>query len=178
MNAWELPVLYWIREHLTCPFLDEVLPFLSALSAHGEIWIGLALVLLCFKKTRMAGVTIGVTLLAGYLIGNVALKNLIGRVRPYDVAPEIPLLVERLKDFAFPSGHTLASVGAATALTLYYRKWGVVALTLAAIIGFSRLYLFVHYPTDVLAGAALGVALAFGSYYLVNRVWRNRPAWK
>lgn len=171
MNAFELPILYWIREHLTCPFLDWLMPPLSALSAHGEIWILLALILLCFKKTRRAGLTMGVTLLLGYLIGNLALKNLVGRVRPYELAPEIPLLVERLRDFAFPSGHTLASVGAATALTLRYRRWGIPALVLAGAIGFSRLYLFVHYPTDVLASILLGVALAFLSRYLVDRVW-------
>lgn len=173
MNAWELNILYWIREHLTCPFLDWLMPPLSALSAHGEIWILLAAVLICFKKTRRAGVTMGVTLLLGFLIGNVALKNLIGRIRPYELAPDVPLLVDRLRDFAFPSGHTLASVGAATALTLYHRRWGAAALVLAAAIGFSRLYLFVHYPSDVLAGALLGVALAFAAYYTVNRVWRT-----
>lgn len=173
MNALELPVLYWIREHLTCPFLDWLMPPLSALSAHGEIWILLAVVLICIPKTRRVGLTMGVTLLLCLLIGNLTLKPLIARVRPYDVATDVTLLVERLHDFAFPSGHTLASVGAATALTLYHRRWGAVALTLAATIGFSRLYLFVHYPTDVAAGALLGVALAFAAYYMVNRVWRT-----
>ena len=172
MNLWELPVLYWIREHLTCPFLDWLMPLVSALSAHGELWILLAVVLLCIPKTRRVGVTMGLTLLLGFLIGNVGLKNLIGRVRPYDVATDVSLLVERLHDFAFPSGHTLASFGAATALTLYHRRWGAAALLLAAAIGFSRLYLFVHYPTDVLAGALLGIVLAVAAYFLVNRVWR------
>ena len=172
MNGWELPILYWIREHLTCPFLDGTMPFISALSAHGEIWILLAAVLLCVPKTRRAGATIGLTLLLGFLIGNVGLKNLIGRIRPYDIATDVTLLVERLHDFAFPSGHTLASFGAATALTLYHRRWGAVALVLAAMIGFSRLYLFVHYPTDVLAGALLGIGLAVAAYGLVCRVWR------
>ena len=172
MNLFEINILYWIREHLTCPFLDWLMPPLSALSAHGEIWILLAVVLICSPKTRRAGLTVGVALLMGYLIGNMGLKNIIGRVRPYDVV-DVPLLVERLHDFAFPSGHTLASVGAATALTLHYRRWGIAALVLAATIGFSRLYLFVHYPTDVVAGALLGVALAFWAYYTVNWVWRT-----
>lgn len=172
MNAWELPVLYWIREHMTCPFLDWLMPAMSALSAHGEIWILLAAVLLCIPKTRRAGLTMGLTLLLGFLIGNVGLKNIVARVRPYDVATEVTLLVERLHDFAFPSGHTLASFGAATALTLFHRRWGAAALVLAGAIGFSRLYLFVHYPTDVAAGALLGMGLAFAAYYLVCRVRR------
>lgn len=176
MNALELPILYWIREHLTCPFLDWLMPPLSALSAHGEIWILLAVVLLCIPKTRRVGLTMGVTLLLGYLIGNLGLKNLIGRIRPYDVATDVPLLVDKLHDFAFPSGHTLASVGAATALTLYHRRWGAAALTLAAAIGFSRLYLFVHYPTDVAAGALLGVALAFAARWMVNKLYDKKNA--
>lgn len=174
MNMWELPVLYWIREHLTCPFFDWLMPVVSALSAHGEIWILLAAVLVCIPKTRRVGLTMGVTLLLGFLIGNIGLKNIIARVRPYDVATDVTLLVERLHDFAFPSGHTLASFGAATALTLYHRRWGGAALVLAAAIGFSRLYLFVHYPTDVAAGALLGVALAFVSCWLVNCLYNKK----
>ena len=174
MNTWELPVLYWIREHLTCPFFDWLMPAVSALSAHGEIWILLAAVLVCVPKTRRVGLTMGVTLLLGFLIGNVGLKNIIARVRPYDVATDVTLLVERLHDFAFPSGHTLASFGAATALTLTHRRWGAAALVLAAAIGFSRLYLFVHYPTDVVAGALLGVALAFAARWLVNCLYNKK----
>lgn len=171
MNLFEIDILYWIREHLTCPFLDGILPPISALSAHGEIWILLALVLMAIPKTRRVGVTVGVTLILCLCIGNLTLKPLIARVRPYDVV-DVPLLVEKLSDFSFPSGHTLASVGAATALTLYHRRWGAAALALAAIIAFSRLYLFVHYPTDVVAGALLGVALAFLARFIVCRVWR------
>ena len=171
MNGFEINILYWIREHLTCPFLDGILPPISALSAHGEIWIVLALVLIAIPKTRRAGVTMAVTLILCLCIGNLTLKPLIARVRPYDVV-DVPLLVEKLSDFSFPSGHTLASVGAATALTLYHRRWGAAALVLASAIAFSRLYLFVHYPTDVVAGALLGVALAFLAHYIVCRVWR------
>ena len=171
MNLFEIDILYWIREHLTCPFLDGILPPISALSAHGEIWIVLSLVLMAIPKTRRVGVTMGLTLILCLCIGNLTLKPLIARIRPYDVV-DVPLLVEKLSDFSFPSGHTLASVGAATALTLYYRRWGAAALTLAGVIAFSRLYLFVHYPTDVVVGVLLGVALAFLARYVVCRVWR------
>ena len=175
MNLFEINILYWIREYLTCPFLDWILPPISALSAHGEIWILLAVVLICIPKTRRAGITMGVTLILCLCIGNLTLKPLIARIRPYDVV-DVHLLVEKLHDFAFPSGHTLASVGAATALTLYHRRWGAAALTLAGIIAFSRLYLFVHYPTDVAAGALLGVALAFAARWLVNKIYAKKNA--
>ena len=176
MNVFELNVLYWIQEVFACPFLDWLMPPLSALSAHGEIWILLALVLVCVPKTRRVGITMGFTLLLCFLIGNMTLKPLIARVRPYDVVSDVNLLVERLHDFSFPSGHTLASVGAATALTLYHRRWGAAALVLAAAIGFSRLYLFVHYPTDVVAGALLGVVLAFAARWLVTKIYAKKNA--
>ena len=160
MNAFELPVLYWIREHLTCPFLDWLMPPLSALSAHGEIWILLAVVLICIPKPRRVGLTMGVTLLLCLLIGNLTLKPLIARVRPYDVATDVPLLVERLHDFAFPSGHTCSSFIGAITLTWANKKFAYFAFPLAALIAFSRMYHYVHFPTDILGGIALACLVA------------------
>lgn len=170
MNQAELNVLWWIREHLTNPFLDIVMPYISSLAHAGEVWILLALILLCFKKTRKAGVAMGIAMACGYLIGNMGLKNLFARTRPYDVT-EVKLLVAKLHDFSFPSGHTLVSFEAATALWYYHRKWGVAALALATLIAYSRLYLFVHYPTDVLAGALLGIGIGLGACCVINRLW-------
>ena len=172
LNARELPILFWIREHLTNPFLDAVMPYISSLARTGEVWILLALILVCFKKTRKAGVAMGLAMACGYLIGNMGMKNLFARTRPYDVA-EVELLVAKLHDFSFPSGHTLVSFEAATALTVYHRRWGVAALVLAALIAYSRLYLFVHYPTDVVAGALLGVGIALAACYVTDRLWNR-----
>ena len=177
MNQAELNVLWWIREHLTSPFLDSVMPYISSLARHGEFWILVALILLCFKKTRKAGAAMGIAMACGYLIGNLGMKNLFARIRPYDVT-EVKLLVAKLHDFSFPSGHTLVSFEAATALTYYHRKWGVAAFVLAALIAYSRLYLFVHYPTDVLAGAVLGVGIGLGACWLTNRLWTRRIFYK
>ena len=175
MNQLELPILFWIREHLTNPFWDTVMPYISSLARHGEFWILLALILLCFKKTRKAGVAMAIAMVCGYLIGNIGMKNLFARTRPYNVA-DVELLVAKLKDFSFPSGHTLVSFEAATALTVYHRKWGIAALVLAATIAYSRLYLFVHYPTDVLVGMVLGIAIALVACWLTNRLWKTRQA--
>ncbi len=177
MNQAELNILWWIRDHLTGPFLDTVMPYITSLADHGEIWIVLALVLVCFKKTRKAGVAMGIAMACGYLVGNLGLKNLFARTRPYDVT-EVNLLVEKLHDFSFPSGHTLVSFEAATALWFYHRRWGVAALVLAALIAYSRLYLFVHYPTDVLAGALLGVGIGLAACWLTNRLWTRRISHK
>ena len=173
MNEVELNILWWIREHLTHPFLDTVMPYISSLARHGEFWILVALILVCFKKTRKAGVAMGIAMACGYLIGNMGMKNLFARTRPYDVV-EVNLLVAKLHDFSFPSGHTLVSFEAATALWFYHRKWGIAALVLAALIALSRLYLFVHYPTDVLVGAVLGIGIGLGACYVTNRLWRSK----
>ena len=173
MNEAELNILWWIREHLTNPFLDTVMPYISSLARHGEFWILVALVLVCFKKTRKAGVAMGIAMACGYLIGNMGMKNLFARTRPYDVV-EVDLLVAKLHDFSFPSGHTLVSFEAATALWFYHRKWGVAAFVLAALIGLSRLYLFVHYPTDVLVGAVLGIGIGLAACVLTDRLWRGK----
>lgn len=174
MNAFELPILWWIREHLTNPFLDTVMPYISSLARNGEVWILLALVLVCFRKTRKAGVAMGLAMACGYLVGNLGLKNLFARTRPYDVT-EVELLVAKLHDFSFPSGHTLVSFNAAIALHHYHRKWGVAALVLATVIALSRLYLFVHYPTDVVAGFLLALGIALASCRLTDWLWsRNK----
>lgn len=177
MNEAELNILWWIREHLTHPFLDTVMPYISSLARHGEFWILVALILVCFKKTRKAGVAMGIAMACGYLIGNMGMKNLFARTRPYDVT-EVKLLVAKLHDFSFPSGHTLVSFEAATALWFYHRKWGVAAFVLAALIGLSRLYLFVHYPTDVLVGAVLGIGIGLAACFATNRLFGNNKACK
>ena len=175
LNEFELPILWWIREHLPNPFLDTVMPYITSLARHGEFWILLALILLCFKKTRKAGVAMGIAMALGFLIGNIGLKNIIARTRPYDMV-EVEVLVKHLSDFSFPSGHTLVSFNAAIALHHYHRRWGVAALVLATVIALSRLYLFVHYPTDVLAGLLLAVGIAFVSCRLVDGLWSRRKA--
>ena len=175
LNEAELPILWWIRDNLTNPFLDTVMPYITSLARHGEFWILLALILLCFKKTRKAGIAMGIAMALGFLVGNIGLKNIIARTRPYDMV-EVEVLVKHLSDFSFPSGHTLVSFNAAIALHHYHRKWGVAALALATVIALSRLYLFVHYPTDVVAGFLLALVLAFASCRLVDWLWTRKKA--
>ncbi len=171
MNAFELKILDFIQEHLRCDFLDKVLPVITKLGDAGIFWIIVAIVLLFFKKSRKTGIMVGVALLCGLVIGNLTLKPLVARIRPYDMpGVEMELLIERLSDKSFPSGHTLASFEAATVLLINDKRFGIPAIVLASIIAFSRLYLYVHYPTDVLGGIVLGVLIAFASYSIVNKV--------
>lgn len=174
INTWELGILQWIQEHLQCGFLDWFMPVVTRFADSGIGWILLAAVLLCIPRTRRTGTAMGLALLMGLLIGNVILKNAVARIRPYELDPTVVLLVDRLRDFSFPSGHTLASFEAATVLAVYHRKAGIAALIFAGIIGLSRLYLFVHFPTDVLTGAMLGTAIGLCSCYLVSKLWLKK----
>ena len=120
--------------------------------------------MLSTKKYRSQGVILLAGLAAGVLVGNVCLKNLIARPRPCWLDDSVKLLIPVPTDYSFPYGHTLSSVIGATVLTKTNRRFGWAAIPLAAIIVFSRLYLFVHYPSNILAGAVLGVAIGLAVY--------------
>lgn len=171
---FDLPVLDWIAENLHNPVLDRLMPPITYLANSGIFWIISAVVLLAFSKMRKAGFAMGTALLLGFVVCNMTLKPLVARMRPWDYqllcfGKEISLLVAAPTDFSFPSGHTLASFESALALTAYHRKWGVGALVLAGLIAFSRLYLYVHYPTDVLFSLVLSVPIALAAVWLVEK---------
>lgn len=167
----ELVILDWIQDNFRCALLDAVMPAASWICNHGEVWVLLALCLLLTKKYRRVGWNVAVALLLDLICCNLILKPLIGRVRPFMVNP-VPLLVPPPLDASFPSGHTAASFAAAAALWARpgSRRMGLPALALACLIAFSRLYLYVHWPSDVLAGAVLGSLLGWGSARLTARL--------
>lgn len=152
----EFAVLNWIQAVFRCAVLDAVMPVFTALANHGEIWIILALVLLVRKKTRATGLALGCGLALDGIVCNLLLKPLVGRVRPFAINTAVQLLIEAPLDASFPSGHTAVSFAAAGALYgagSPHWRWAAV---IAALMGFSRLYLYVHWPSDVLAGAVIG----------------------
>ena len=157
-------ILYWIHDNLSCGVLDMLMPKLTLLGGGGAIWLLAVAIMLCAKKYRRQGVILLAGLAAGVLVGNVCLKNLIARPRPCWLDDSVKLLIPIPTDYSFPSGHTLSSVIGATVLTKTNRRFGWAAIPLAAIIAFSRLYLFVHYPSDILAGAVLGAAIGLVVY--------------
>lgn len=171
MKEFELKILDFIQEKLTCPFLDAVMPIITSLANGGILWIISALVLICLKKTRKTGFSVGLALILGFIIGNLILKNAVARIRPYDMNSQIEILVNKLSDYSFPSGHTLASFEAASVLLIRNRRLGIPAIVLATLIAFSRLYLYVHYPTDVLAGAVLGIIIAVFASRLTGKLY-------
>ena len=160
----ELSILDWIQT-LHTPFLDKIMVFITRLGDAGIIWIMLSIVLLLIPKTRKSGAVMVVALVVDVLLCYIVLKNLVARTRPYDVNTGVHLLVAKLHDYSFPSGHTAASFASVTALYLAGEKklWKF-ALVLACLIAISRLYLYVHYPTDVLGGILFGVISGYLGY--------------
>ena len=162
----EIHILNMIQ-NLRTPIGDVVVPLITRLGDAGIIWIILTVLLLIIPKTRKTGVIMLAALLADVLLCNVVIKNLVARTRPFDVNTAVQLLVAKPRDYSFPSGHTAASFASVTALYLAGEKklWKI-ALVLAVLIAFSRLYLYVHYPTDVLGGIITGAIAGYIGYKL------------
>ncbi len=187
-TSFDLPILDWIQHNLHSGFMDWFMPFITMFGEAGIFWIACAALLLIIPKTRKTGLAMGIALLMGLIICNGILKNVCARPRPYDYQLDTlkntwadflingKLLVEGLSDYSFPSGHTIASFEAAGVLMIRNKKLGIPALILACLIAFSRLYLYVHYPTDVIVSVILGTAFAFISNWLVNKFWGKLPA--
>lgn len=152
-------ILHWIQNMLVCPALNFLMPKITLLGNGGMIWLLASGVLICTKKYRRQGILLLCGLAAGVLVGNVFLKNFVARPRPCWLDSSVRLLIANPTDYSFPSGHTLSSVIGATILTKTDRRFGYAAIPLAALIAFSRLYLYVHFPSDVLAAAVLGVLI-------------------
>ncbi len=173
MTEFELKILDFIQEKIACPLLDTIVPIITKLGDGGIFWIALAVIFLIFKKTRKTGFSMGLALISGLIIGNLILKNAVGRIRPYDLNPDFNLLIKSLSDFSFPSGHTLASFESATVLMIRDKRFGIPALVLAILVAFSRLYLYVHYPTDVLAGMVLGITFGILACFSVDKIYKG-----
>ena len=155
---------------LRCPVLDALAVFFDQAGARGEIWIAFTAVLLAFRRTRRAGLAMALALGLYMLAGHSALKPLFARPRPCDLRPEMLTLVARPHGWSFPSGHTASAFAAAFALWRQDRKLGSPALILAVFIAFTRLYLYVHFPTDILGGVVLGLALGALASLLADKI--------
>lgn len=155
-------------------FLDIIMPLISKIGNDGIIWISIALIFIFTKKYRIDGIGILTALLMGLLIGNIILKPLIARIRPCDINTAVELLITRPKDYSFPSGHTLSSFAAATVIFFGDKRMGIAALILAASIAFSRLYLYVHYPSDILSGLIIGITLGIAARMIIFQIMRNK----
>lgn len=155
---------------LRCDFLDTIVPVITSLGNKGYIWIAIGLMMCVSRKYRKYGIILLAVLTAGLLVGNVCLKHLIMRPRPCWINDSVDMLIRIPRDYSFPSGHTLSSSGAATVITGADRRFGCVAIPLAVLIAFTRLYLYVHFPTDILAGALIGFGLGMAGLIIGRKV--------
>ena len=180
--SFDLPILDWIQANLQSAFMDKFMPFITLFGDGGIFWIALSILLMVFPKTRKTGLGMLIAMILGLLVCNVTLKPLVARIRPYDLQEQlgvtIALLGERMHDFSFPSGHTIASFEAAVVLLMNNKKMGIPAMILAVLIAFSRLYLYVHYPTDVFVSIILGTLFAFLGNWLAGIIAPRLPGGK
>lgn len=170
-SIFEANILLWIQENLRAPGLNEVMRLITTLGNDGIFWIVITVLMLVFKKTRKAGIQCAISMLLAMLVVNVTIKPLAARIRPYDLVEGINILVARPHDFSFPSGHASNSLSCAwVMLRTLPKKFGVPAFVLAALIALSRLYVGVHFPSDVLVGAAIGIALAELAMWIFRKI--------
>lgn len=168
----ELSILHGIQA-LHNPVLDQIMVtvFNTLVGLLGQLWIVVGLVLLVIPKTRKCGVAVLVSYFVSFLIGNEWLKDWIARPRPCAVDDTVQLIVKKPSSFSCPSVHTYLAFSSAMAIFHYYKKPGIGVFVFAALVGFSRMYFFVHYPTDVLFGAVLGIVTAFVVCLLLDKIY-------
>ena len=180
--SFDLPILEWIQANLQSGFMDTIMPIITMLGDGGIFWIVCSELFMLFPKTRRMGIAMAIAMAMGLVICNMILKPVVGRMRPYDFQIDVlhktwndilvggKLLVETPHDYSFPSGHTIACFEASVAIMLSNKKLGIPALILAILVAFSRMYLYVHYPTDVIASIFLGSLFAVIGHIVAQRI--------
>ncbi|MCI1751069.1 MAG: phosphatase PAP2 family protein [Megasphaera cerevisiae] len=174
-NPWDPAILFWIQHVFVHPTWTPIMIAISNLVWRGGIWVLLGLGLCIHKTYRNTGISILAALILATILGDGIIKHLIMRLRPCIEYPWVPMAIPTPSpaDYSFPSGHSFASFASASVLWCKNRYIGIFAIVLAAAVAFSRLYLFVHYPSDVLTGALLGSIIGTISYTCVAAVQKK-----
>ncbi|ACA46553.1 phosphatase PAP2 family protein [Clostridium botulinum] len=165
----DIYLLDFIHKSIANDFLDKIMIFITSIGNLGLIWIAISVLLLISKKYRRVGMLCTASLILSSLIGEVVLKNLVQRGRPFTAIEGINLLIKAPKSFSFPSGHTASSFAVAIVIGRKIKSFKLPIYILAFAIAFSRLYLYVHYPSDVLVGALIGIISANIILYIYNK---------
>lgn len=172
----EMQFLLWLQNHMRSDILNHIFVFITNFFGQaGIFWIAAAVLLLLFKKTRPAGIACAIALAIQGVLINLVIKPIVARPRPYDACSLLIPLVTRLKDYSFPSGHTGCAFSAAIVMAkMLPKKIGVPAVIIACLLGFSRMYVGVHYPTDVLAGALIGIGSAIVGMLITQKITERK----
>ena len=166
----DFEILYLIQ-NIRTPLLDKLMVTITSIPGNmGEMWITLGIILLLFKKTRKCGLVLCVSYLLVYGMGQYVLKDLIARPRPCHIDQTIELLISRPSSYSCPSTHSGWAFASATSIFLYNKKVGLLTYIFSSLVAFSRMYLFVHFPSDVLFGIVLGVAFALLTKRLLTKL--------
>ncbi len=173
-EIFELEILKSIQKLFGCGFMDFIMPQITKIGDFGAVWIAIGIGLLCTKKHCKLGIMLLLGLLLGFICGNLLLKNIIARPRPCWIDNTVSLLIKNPADFSFPSGHTLSSFISSFVIWGKNRKFGIWAFVLATLIAFSRLYLFVHFPTDIFGAILLAFAISKALFFAEKRLSHKR----
>ena len=198
--GWDAGVLIYIQEHFRSDLITPVMKFITHTSDSGLCWIILCIILVLIPRTRRAGIIAGSSIAVEAIITNLIVKNAVARTRPYEVVEGLVNIFEKQKDYSFPSGHSGASFAVAGVLIVIamlglpaitkngellrsktsagFKVFAIISLVYAMLIAFSRLYVGVHYPTDVLAGTLLGIVTSILAYFVYHLVIKKIHEYK
>ncbi len=167
---FEFRILEVLHNTVGGEIMDFLMTGISALGNAGVLWVLAAVAMMISKRYRKAGFAVAIGLVIGLAVGNVILKNLVARPRPCWIFEVPQMLITVPGDYSFPSGHTLSSFISAFVIFDANKRWGIVAFVVAAVMAFSRMYLFVHFPTDILGGIVLAAAI----WLLVRKLFKRK----
>jgi len=167
IQNFDIGILNFINDYFHNPIMDKIMTTITSIGNAGFIWIVIALILIIIPKYREVGIMTACALILNAILGEVILKNIVERSRPFNILDDIILLIKTPTSFSFPSGHTASSFAAVGIIGVMIKKYKWYALSLAILIAFSRIYLFVHYPTDIIGGIILGIF----SSRIILKVW-------
>ncbi len=153
--------------------LDVIMRIITTSGNNGYIWIAICIAMLCFKKTRKIGIYTGIVLIIEVILNDGLIKTIIARERPFLQNTGIDTIIKQPSGYSFPSGHSASSFAAATSIFMQNKKIGRPAYVLAALIAFSRLYFYVHFPSDVLTGCLFGTLIGFCVCKLLDKIVKN-----
>lgn len=170
INIFDNYILYVIKKYLRNKYLDRLMPIVTAMGNLGIIWIFIAAILILDKPYKTIGGIVILTLIVSTVIGEGIVKHTVRRVRPCNYKNNTDLLISKPITYSFPSGHTSSSFAVAWILSMYFSEYKIVFMAIAFLIALSRLYLYVHYPTDVIGGIIIGILCSKLVFVILNEV--------
>ena len=173
IQRFDVSILLYIEDNMHSPITDKVMVIITSLGNGGAVWIIIIALLMINKKYRAIGLMALGALILSTILGEGILKHVIQRIRPSADIPAVNDLITKPLSYSFPSGHTTSSFAVAGVLAKYFKDYALEFYSLASLIAFSRLYLYLHYPTDILGGIVVGLICSGIIIYLSNKVGHN-----